>query len=151
MLWLILASAESYLHLMAKYKISAQEGIPKARAAITKALELDATLAEAQNALAEIKYQFEYDWSGAEKDFKRAIELNPNVAQIHLAYGWYLMSAGHFDEALPQMRRAQELDPHNRLINRAIGQLFYFSRQYDKALDYYQSLLVLEPNDPGFH
>src|SRR5438132_5472373 len=130
-----IGTAESYLHLVGKYKLSAQEGIPKARAAITKALELDGTLAEAQNALAEIKYQYEYDWSGAEKDFKRAIELNPSVAQIRLAYGWYLMTAGRFEEAMSQMKRSQELDPHNRLINRAIGRVFYFSRQYDKALD----------------
>src|SRR5205085_8350074 len=141
--------AESYLHLVAKNKMSAQEGIPKARDAITKALELDATLAEAQNALAEIKYQFEYDWPGAEKDFQKAIELNPNVAQIRLAYGWYLMTAGRFDEAMTQVRRAQEIDPHNRLINGAIGKLYYFMRQYDKALEQYQNLLVLEPNDPN--
>src|SRR5205085_3529153 len=141
--------AESYLHLVAKNKMSAQEGIPKARDAITKALELDATLAEAQNALAEIKYQFEYDWAGAEKDFQKALELNPNVAQIRLAYGWYLMTAGRFDEAMPQMRRAQEIDPHNRRINDVIGQLLYFSRQYDKAMEHFQNLLVLEPNDPN--
>jgi DNA-binding winged helix-turn-helix (wHTH) protein/TolB-like protein/Flp pilus assembly protein TadD len=141
--------AESYLHLVGKNKMSAQEGIPKARDAITKALELDETLAEAQNTLAEIKYQFEYDWQGAEKDFKRAVELNPNVAQIRLAYGWYLMTSGRFNEALPQMKRAQELDPHNIPINRAIGKLYYFMRQYDKAMEHYQNLLVLEPNDQG--
>src|SRR3989440_2123907 len=94
-----IGTAESYLHLVAKNKMSAQEGIPQARTAITKALALDETLAEAQNAQAEIKYQFEYDWAGAETDFKRAIELNPNAAQIRLAYGWYLLSAGPFCEA----------------------------------------------------
>ena len=56
-------------------------------------------LAEARNTLAEIRYQFEYDWQGAEKQFKRAIELNPNAARIRLAYGWFLMTAGRFDEA----------------------------------------------------
>ncbi len=142
--------AESYLHLMAKNRVSVEEGIPKARAAITRALELDETLAEARNAVAEIEYQFEYDWPGAERDFKRAIALNPNVAQIRLAYGWYLMTAGRFDEALPQMRRAQELDSHNYLVNGAIGQLFYYMREYDRSLEYYLDLRVHDPNGQRF-
>src|SRR2546422_10983164 len=61
------------------------------------------------------------------------------------------MRGGRFDEAMSKMKRSKDLDPHNRLINRAIGRVFYFSRQYDKALDYFQSLLVMEPNDPRFH
>jgi serine/threonine-protein kinase len=92
-------------------KISAQEAIPQARAGIMRALAFEPTLAQAHNALGELKYQFEYDWTGAEKDFQRAVELNPNVALIRLAYGWFLMSAGRLNEAEAEMEKARELDP----------------------------------------
>src|SRR5205814_7290751 len=107
--------AECYIPLTVS-RIPPQEGVSKARAALSKALSLDDTLAEAYNAQAEIKYQFEYDWAGAEKDFQRAVELNPNVAQIRLAYGWCLMTAGRFDEALLQMQTAQELRSEERRV-----------------------------------
>lgn len=138
--------AECYIPLTVS-RVPPQEGVSKARDALSKALSLDDTLAQAYNAQAEIKYQFEYDWAGAEKDFQRAVELNPNVAQIRLAYGWCLMTEGRFEEALPQMQAAQELDPHNLRINRAVARLFYFARQYDKALELYRKILEVEPND----
>lgn len=143
--------AESYMHLHAEGApaIPIQETLPKIRAALTRALELDETLAEAHNTSAEIKYQLEYDWSGAEKEFQRAIELNPNAAYIRMAYGWYLMNQNRFDEALPQMERAQELDPRNLLYQLAIGAFYYFSREYEKALDRFQKILQVEPNYPG--
>jgi predicted Zn-dependent protease len=114
-----------------------------------KALEIDDTLAEAHNALAELKYQYEYDWAGAEKDFKKAIELNPNVAAIRLAYGWFLMSAARFDEAATEIEKARELDPSSLIINVSRGWFFYFSRQYDQALQHFQSIIAVEPNSPG--
>ncbi len=143
--------AESYMHLNAEGApmIPIQETLPKIRAALTKALELDETLAEAHNTLAEIKYQLEYDWSGAEKEFQRAIELNPNGAYIRMAHGWYLMNEERFDEALPQMEKAQELDPRNLLYQLSIGVLYYFRRDYNKSLDCFQKILELEPNYPG--
>ena len=127
------------------------EAVPIAKAAVTKALELDETLAEAHNALAELKYQFEYDWPGAEKDFQRAIELNPNDAQSHLAYGWFLMSAGRFDEAMPQMERAQELDRSSLFNQYAIAKLYYYMRDYDKALNHFQKIAEVDPNYTGVH
>lgn len=139
--------AESYLQLIGMHEISAPEGKLKAKTAIRKALELDETLPEALNVLAEIKYQLEYDWAGAEQDFKRALELNPNSVQIRLAFGWYLMSAGRFDEAKSWMEKAQELDPHNRRINYAMAKLYYFMRQHDKAVERLQYVLMLVPND----
>jgi tetratricopeptide (TPR) repeat protein len=128
-----------------------REAAPKAKAAATKALELDETLAEAHIALAEIKYLFEYDWSGAEKDFQRAIELSANDAHSHLAYGWYLMMAGRFDEAMPQMESAQELNPSSLFNQFAIGKLYYFMRDYDKALDRFQKIVEVDPNYTGVH
>ena len=138
--------AESHLSLLGSTRLPAHEAIPKAVAAMTKALELDPKLAEAHNTLAEIKYQFEYDWPGAEREFKHAIELNPNTAFIHLAYGWYLMMASRFEEARAEMDRAQELDPSSLIINRARGRLFYFSRQFDQAIQHYQKILEVEPD-----
>jgi len=99
------------------------------------------------NALAEFKYQYEYDWKGAEAEFKTAIDLNPNVAWIHQAYGWFLMSDGRFDEATAEMERARQLDPSSMSLEAARGRLFYFSRQYDRAIQHYQEMLSREPDD----
>lgn len=112
-----------------------------------KALEIDPELAQAHNALAELKYQYEYDWSGAEKEFKTAIELNPNIAWIRQAYGWFLMSMGRFDEAATEMDLAHELDPSSLTINIGRGRLYYFSRQYDRAVQQFKNIIAVEPND----
>jgi DNA-binding winged helix-turn-helix (wHTH) protein/TolB-like protein/Tfp pilus assembly protein PilF len=139
--------ADCYIMLSGHRKLSTQEAEKKARPSIMKALEIDDSLAQAHNALAELKYQYEYDWSGAEKEFKNAIELNPNVAWIHQAYGWFLMSAERFDEATAEMEKARELDPSSLTINVGRGRLFYFSRQYDQALQQFQNIIAVEPND----
>jgi tetratricopeptide (TPR) repeat protein len=110
-------------------------------------LKIDNTLAQAHNALAELKYQYEYDWTGAETEFKKAVELNPNVAWIRQAYGWFLMSAGRFDEATAEMEKARELDPSSLTINVGRGRLFYYSRQYDQAIQQFQNIIAVEPND----
>ena len=117
----------------------------KINANLSKALELDSELAQARNLLAEVKYQFEFDWVGAEQEFVRAIDLNPNVASIHLAYGWYLMSVGRFAEATKEMERAQELDPHSMVINRSRGRLLYFMHEFDQALKHFQRIVDAEP------
>jgi adenylate cyclase len=90
-------------------KLSMPEAETKARPNIMMALKIDDSLAQAHNAFAELKYQYEYDWTGAETEFKKAVELNPNVAWIRQAYGWFLMSAGRFDEATAEMEKAREL------------------------------------------
>jgi TolB-like protein/Tfp pilus assembly protein PilF len=113
---------------------------------LARALELDPELAQTRNLLAEVKYQFDYDWVEAEKEFRKAIELNPNVPSIRLAYGWYLMSLGRFDEAASEMERAQELDPHSIVINRARGRLLYYRRHFDQAIQHFQRMLDAEPH-----
>lgn len=137
--------AESNLTLLGMTTLSTQEAIPKAIAATTKALELDPSLAEAHNTLAEIKYQYEYDWTGAEKEFNLALKLNANASFIHLAYGWYLMVSGRFNEAHGEMERAQMLDPSSTIINRSRGRLLYIRRQFDQAIVHYQKIIELEP------
>lgn len=127
-------------------KLPPLECLPKAKAAVAKALELDNALAEAHTALAEIEYQYEFDRPGAEAEFKRALELNPNNAYIHLAYGWYLMCGEHFDQAQAEQDKAQELEPGSLRLNKTQGILFLFMRQYDKAISHYQKMREVEPN-----
>jgi DNA-binding winged helix-turn-helix (wHTH) protein/TolB-like protein len=142
-----IGTADCYIMLSGHRKISMQEAELKARPGIMKALEIDDNLAQSHNALAELKYQYEYDWATAEKEFKRAIELNPNVAWNRQAYGWFLMSDGRFDEAAAEMEKAQELDPSSLTVNAGHGRLYYYSRQYDQAIRYFQNSLAVEPND----
>ena len=143
--------ADCYISQSGHRRISMQEAEAKARPAIMKALELDNDLALAHNALAELKYQYEYNWSTAETEFKKAIELNPNVAWIHQAYGWFLMSEGRFDEARVEMDKSQELDPSSIATSAARGKLFYYTRQYDLAIRHFQNLLALEQQNPVVH
>ncbi|MCA1637582.1 MAG: protein kinase [Acidobacteria bacterium] len=90
--------ADAYARLSGYNAILPNEGFPKARAAASKALELDDQLAEAHVILGVVKYLYDWDWSGAEKEFKRAIEINPSNADVHQTYGYYLSGMQRFDE-----------------------------------------------------
>lgn len=127
--------------------LPAQEAMPKAKAAAVKALEIDDTLAEAHTSLAYVTWVYEWDTVGAEREYKRAIELNPNYATAHHWYAIsYLTALGRHQEALAEMKRAHELDPLSLIINSAVGWAFYFARQYDRAIEQYQKTLELDPN-----
>ena len=126
-------------------KIPPLERLKRAQAAVLTALELDNSFAAAHNALAELKYQYEFDWAGAGTHFKRALELGPNVSYFHLAYHWYLMCQERFDEAQLELDKAQELDPGSIRINKAQGTLLLFWRKYDKAISHYQNIRKVEP------
>jgi eukaryotic-like serine/threonine-protein kinase len=123
-----------------------KEAMPKAKAAVTKALEIDDTLAEAHASLGPIKLYYDWDWPGAESEFKRAIELNPSYATAHQWYAEYLITLGRVDEAVREIRRAQELDPFSLTINTQVGWIFYYARQYDQAIEAYRKALELDPN-----
>ncbi len=122
------------------------DALPKARAAALKALEIDESLAEPHVSLAHIKYYYDRDWVAAEREYKRAIELNPNYPIAPLWYAVFLMSDGRFDEALAKARRAQELDPLSLPINMILGWVFLNARQYDQAVDQLRKTLEMEPN-----
>jgi TolB-like protein/DNA-binding winged helix-turn-helix (wHTH) protein/Flp pilus assembly protein TadD len=139
--------ADAYIMLSGHRRISMHEAEANAAPSITKALQIDDSLAQAHNALAELKYQYQYDWRGAEAEFKTAIELNPNVAWIRQAYGWFLMSDGRFDEANGEIERARQLDPSSLTLAVARGRLYYYSRQYDKAIQHFQNIAALEPDE----
>jgi len=122
------------------------EAMPRAKAAALKALEIDDTLAEPHVSLAHIKYYYDRDWVTAEREYKRAIELNPNYPIAHQWYAVYLMSAGRFDEALAQNRRAQELDPLSLPINMTLGWVLLNARQYDQSVEQLRKTLEMDPN-----
>jgi serine/threonine-protein kinase len=119
---------------------------PKARSAAESALKLDDGLAEAHTALAMVKLAHDWDWSGAEKEFKRALDINPSGSDAHNQYGFYLASMGQFDEAVSQMRRAQELDPISLVNITALGQVLYMARRYDEAMEQCRNALEMDPN-----
>lgn len=143
--------AESYA-LMGGYTGSPQiEFIPKARAAAKRALELDERLPEAHTALAVIAQNYDWDWATAEKEYRRAIQLNPNYATGHHWYAECLALQGRFNEAFPEIESARQLDPLSLIIATDYGAILYFSRQYDRAVEQFRSVLDMEPNFPRAH
>lgn len=112
--------------------------------ALSTALELDDTLVEALSTQA-YYLSVRWDWSGAERLFKRAIELNPNYPPARHWYAFHLAAVGRFPEAIEEIHRAKELDPLSLIINTDVGNILYFSRQYDQAIEVYRQILDLEP------
>jgi TolB-like protein/DNA-binding winged helix-turn-helix (wHTH) protein/Tfp pilus assembly protein PilF len=106
----------------------------QAKAAAVKAVQLDDSSAEAHASMGHILHNYDWDFDGAEREFKRAIELNPNYATVHHWYAHMLMQVGRTDESLAQARLAQELDPLSPFINNGLARQYYLSRQYDKAI-----------------
>jgi tetratricopeptide (TPR) repeat protein len=88
----------------------------------------------------------QWDWEGAEKEFKRAFELSPNYATAHHWYALFLMYMGRSDEAIEEIKQAQKLDPLSLVINRNVAWVFYFARRYDKAVEALRKTLELDPN-----
>jgi len=127
------------------------EAVPKAKAAAEKALQIDETLAEAHASLAYAKEEYDWDVGGAEREYKRAIELNPNYATAHQWYAVHLAVRGRYPEAIAEIKQAQEVDPLSLVINMNVGWVFYFARQYDEAAEQCRKTLELDPNFPAAH
>jgi TolB-like protein/DNA-binding winged helix-turn-helix (wHTH) protein/Flp pilus assembly protein TadD len=142
--------ADSYTLLTSYNGAPPTELMPKARAAALKALELDESLSEAHTSLALIVENYDWDWQTAEKEYRRAIELNPNNSTAHHWYAEYLTWLGRFDEALRESERARQLDPLSLTIAVDNGQIFYYSRQYDLALVKFRAVREVDGNfHPG--
>lgn len=124
----------------------AAELMPKAKEAALHALQLDDKLAEAHASLALIEENFDWDWPAAEKEFRRAIELNPNYATAHHWYAEYLAFMGRFDEALAESDKARSLDPLSLIIAADHGVIQYFARRYTTAAGELKSVLDLDPD-----
>ena len=114
--------------------------------AATQALKIDDTLPEAHVSLALVHEAYDWDWSGAETEFKRALELDPNSATAHQWYGNFLIRLGRLAEARTELTKALELDPLSLPINASVGQQLYFARQYAPAIQQLKKTLELDPN-----
>ncbi len=123
------------------------EYLALAKAMALKALEMDDTLAEAHTSLAYARWLGDLDWSGAEKEFKRALELKTSYVMAHEWYAEYLAALGRQDEAVAAIKRAQQLDPLSVPVTRAVGWVQYFGRRYDQAIEELQKALAM---DAGF-
>jgi serine/threonine protein kinase/tetratricopeptide (TPR) repeat protein len=119
---------------------------PKAHAAATKTLEIDNTLAEAHASLALTKAQYEWDWSGAEREFQRSIDLDPNYPTAHQWYGFYLGATGRAEPAIASIKRAQQLDPLSLIISTTIGFELHLARRYDEAIEQIRKALEMDPS-----
>ena len=127
------------------------EFIPRARAAALKALQLDEQLAEAHVSLAVIAQNYDWDWQTAEKEYRRAIELDPNYATAHHWYAENLALQGRFDEAFSEMDRARKLDPLSLIVATDNAVFLYFSRQYERAIEQFRAVLDMEPGFSRAH
>jgi TolB-like protein/DNA-binding winged helix-turn-helix (wHTH) protein/Tfp pilus assembly protein PilF len=123
----------------------------KRRAAVQRAQELDDSLAEVHTVLATLKEDFDFDVVGAEKHYRRAIELNPNFATAYLAYSRLLGALGRHEEAFAAVNKAHELDPFSRSIKFNIGARFYGARRFDEAIAQLKNVLEMEPDHPLSH
>jgi eukaryotic-like serine/threonine-protein kinase len=137
--------ADTYSLLGAAGYLPPSEAWPKAKAGATQALEIDDTLAEAHTSLGLVKEHFEWDWEGAEREFKRAIELNPNSAAAHQWYADYLANMGRSAEGLYEIKKAQDLDPLSLIINTSLGWQLYLAGQNDQAVEQLRKVLDMDP------
>jgi len=125
--------------------LPSKEAYPRGRAAALKALEIDDTLAEAHISLATVKFEYDWEWAAAEKEFQRGLELNPGYATGHQWYAEYLRAVGRQEEGLTEMKRALELDPLSLIINAGLGWEYVFMRQYDRAMAQCRKTLEMDP------
>jgi len=143
--------AQSYIPLTFFGYVRGIDVRPKVASALTKALDLDDSLAEAHTALGSAKHFYEYDWAGAEQEFKRAIELNPSYATAHQWYAQMLGAEGRGDEALAEHRRALALDPFSLIIISGTGSRLYRLRRYEEAAAALKDAVEMNNNFPSPH
>jgi serine/threonine-protein kinase len=126
--------------------LPSKEVVPKAREMALKALEIDETLAEAHVSLGFIKTSHDWDWEGGEREYKRAIELNPGYSDGHREYSFNLLFRARFDEAIKEIEQALELDPLSALINQNLGVVCRFAKQFDRAIEALKRAIAMDPS-----
>ena len=130
-----LADAYALLGSMPNVELPRSEAMPRARTAAIKALALDEGLAEAHTSLAFVQMHFDWDWPAAEREFTRALQLNPGYPTAHHWYAFWLLAHGRAEEALQEVRAAQRLDPLSLIINTDVGEMLYYGRRHDEAIE----------------
>jgi len=142
--------ADSYISLALpeamQEVLPANQAFPQARAATDKALQIDDKLAEAHATLAHIQFPYDRDWAAAEREFRRALDLNPNYANAQQWYALSLMWQSRLDDSLHQIKRAQELDPLSLVINANLGFILTSAQQYDQAIEQFRKTLEMDAN-----
>jgi serine/threonine-protein kinase len=140
------ALADAYMWLGEQGGIPQREAGVRASAAARRALELDESLADGHVSMGLWKLRFEWDWAGAEREFRRAVELGPGDAAAHQMYGRYLSLAGRFGDAYQELEKALELDPLSVPVNAYLGQAYVHARRYDQAAEQFRKALQIDPN-----
>jgi DNA-binding winged helix-turn-helix (wHTH) protein/TolB-like protein/tetratricopeptide (TPR) repeat protein len=143
-----LADSYALLGAMTNRVAPRRVALPKALQAAARALEIDSTLAEAHASLGFIKMHYQWDWAGGEREFRRAIELNPGYATAHHWYAYELTALRRFDEAVYEIREAQKADPVSLIINTDVAEILAFAGRTDEALTQCRRTLELDPNFP---
>jgi TolB-like protein/DNA-binding winged helix-turn-helix (wHTH) protein len=126
--------------------VPAKEVAPKAEAAAIRAIELGPNLAESQTAMATVRLNYDWDWAGAERGFRRAIELNPAYATAHQRYSLYLIAMDRKDESVAEMQRALSLEPLSDSMNFSLGWRLYMARRYDPAIQQLRTAIAMNPS-----
>ena len=133
--------------LLGRYSyVSPREAKPKARAAVERALELDNRLGEAYTSLGFVKRHFDFDWEGADLDFRKAIEFSPNYGTASRWYTLLLCGLGRHEEAKREIARAQELDPLSIIISTNVAWIHYYAGEYDRAIEQFRKTLDMDPD-----
>lgn len=138
--------AVSYSAQVVVSDLAPNECFPRAKKAVVRALELDDSLAEAHATMIYIKNNYDWDWAGLEKEYKRTMELNPNHPEAHAWYAGYLGKMARHAEGIAEMKLAQELDPLSLYFNMLHGTVYFRARQYDQAIEQYRKTLEMDPN-----
>src|SRR5437667_1577573 len=138
--------ADTYNFLGDSGYVAPKQVWPKTKSAAMQAVKIDDMLSEAHISLALVREGYDWDWAGAETEFKRAIQLNANSATAHHWYGDFLARLGRSGEARTELKKAQELDPLSLLINTSVGRQLYFARQYENAIQQLKKTLDMDPN-----
>jgi tetratricopeptide (TPR) repeat protein len=126
--------------------LSPTDAFPKAEVNARKAIELDASLAEAHVSLGYSELVYDWNYQAAEQEFRRALQLRPSYATAHQFYAYYLTAKERLDEAIVERKQAQQLEPTSPLLNSALGEAYYQARQFDLAIEQNRKSLVLDPN-----
>ncbi|HET6892196.1 MAG TPA: tetratricopeptide repeat protein [Pyrinomonadaceae bacterium] len=143
--------ADAYSMLAFHSELAPKVAFPKAKDAVTEALKRDDKLAEGHASLASILSHYDWDQAGAEKEFKRAIELNPNYPTAHHWYSLHLAMMGRFDQAISEAKLARELDPLSPVVNSDLGQILRWAGRHDEAIEQLRATIEMHPDFPYAH